>query len=74
MCGKFGLDPAYVAAIELEPELATVTLYRGRDGRCQGSKFLVDDDGVDLTRASPEYVPVGPTDVAREVIEFLIRS
>ena len=72
ICRKLGLDPSYVESMVLTPTTAEVHLFKGRDGRFKGPKYLVDDDGVDLTRAGLEYVPVGPTDVARELVEFPI--
>lgn len=40
LCERFGLDKAYVARVELDPTTARVTVYRGRDGRCKGPKYV----------------------------------
>lgn len=44
LCARLGLDPSYVSRIDIRPRHATVTLYRGRDGRCAGAKYI-DDNG-----------------------------
>ena len=44
ICEALGLDPNYVYEISIVPLSAGVFLFKGRDGRCKGEKY-VDDNG-----------------------------
>ena len=49
ICQRLGLKSSYVYKLELEPGRATVFAFKGVDGLCEGSKFVIKDE------ASPLY-------------------
>ncbi len=46
ICEAFGIDPKYVARIDITPSDVDVTLFRGKDGRCKGPKFVLPEGGA----------------------------
>lgn len=40
ICARLGLEPSYVSELDISPSDIRVVLYRGKDGRCQGVKYV----------------------------------
>lgn len=67
ICERLGVDPNYVARLDISPTKVDVTLYRGSEGRCKGPKFVWD---------AGEIAPVGygPSSAAYELVSFEVKT
>ena len=40
LADTLGLDKSYIKNVEITPRKLTVLLFKGREGRCKGSKYI----------------------------------
>jgi hypothetical protein len=57
ICDKLGIDKTYVHSIHLYPTATHVHLFKGKDGFCQGAKYVDETTG----EAAMEYRDYGTT-------------
>jgi hypothetical protein len=72
MCDRLGVKASYVYKIEIEAGGdATIHLFKGIDGRCEGHKYVVDENGEPATGRfrKPDE---GPFEPATETIHVRV--
>jgi hypothetical protein len=73
MCERLGVTASYVYRLDITAGgNATIYLFKGRDGRCRGPKYLVDENGEPVTgrlRGPNDKSPEPATEVIHVAVD-----
>lgn len=69
LCSALGIEPRYVERIDVGPDVVWVDLFKGRDGRCSGPLYALDEHGEPCHETGMPRVVA-----ARETVVFEVRT